>query len=94
MCSHRAPCLPAARRDRDAARTVARHPEQGWGVLCNGVIASGDTGEILPGGRVIPSPRTAAREPHVAVAAIQALRKAGNEIDPAALRGLIKAMNS
>jgi len=38
--------------------------------------------------------RGAAREPHVTVAAIQALRKAGNEIDPAALRGLIKAMNS
>jgi hypothetical protein len=33
-------------------------------------------------------------EPHVAVAALQALRKAGNEIDPAALRGLIKAMIS
>ena len=30
MCSHRPPCPPAARRDRDAARTVARHPEQGW----------------------------------------------------------------
>ena len=54
MCSHRPPCPPAARRDRDAVGTVARHPEQGWSLLCNGVIVSGDTGEILPGGRVIP----------------------------------------
>jgi hypothetical protein len=61
MCSHRPPCPPAARRDRDAARTVARHPEQGWGLLRTGVIASGDTGEILAGGRVIP--RTAPPPP-------------------------------
>jgi hypothetical protein len=47
-------------RDRDAARTVACHPEQGWSLLCNGVIVFDDMGEILPGGRVIP-PRGPAR---------------------------------
>ena len=41
-------------RDRDAAHTVALHPEQGWSLLCNGVIVFDDMGEILPGGRVIP----------------------------------------
>jgi hypothetical protein len=56
MCSHRPPCPPADRRDRDAARTVAFHPEQGWSLLCNGVIVFDDMGEILPGGRVIPAP--------------------------------------
>jgi hypothetical protein len=54
MCSHQPPCPPADHRDRDAARTVARHPEQGWILLCNGVIVFDDMGEILPGGRVIP----------------------------------------
>ena len=54
MCSHRPPCPPADHRDRDAARTVASHPEQGWSLLCNGVIVFDDMGEILPGGRPIP----------------------------------------
>ena len=54
MCSHRPPCPPADHRDRDAAHTVASHPEQGWSLLCNGVIVFDDMGEILPGGRVIP----------------------------------------
>ena len=54
MCSHQPPCPPADHRDRDAARTVAVHPEQGWSLLCNGVIVFDDLGEILPGGLVIP----------------------------------------
>jgi catechol 2,3-dioxygenase-like lactoylglutathione lyase family enzyme len=37
---------------------------------------------------------TGTNDPRVAVAAIKALREAGNEIDLRALRGLIKAMNS
>jgi hypothetical protein len=41
-------------RDRNAAHTVVLHPEQGWSLLCNGVIVFDDMGEILPGGRVIP----------------------------------------
>jgi Family of unknown function (DUF5999) len=54
MCPHQPPCPPADHRDRDAARTVACHPEQGWSLLCNGVIVFDDMGEILPGGRGIP----------------------------------------
>ena len=54
MCSHQPSCPPADHRDRDAARTVAFHPEQGWSLLCNGVIVFDDRGEILPGGRGIP----------------------------------------
>jgi hypothetical protein len=53
MCSHQPPCPPADHRDRDAARTVAFHPEQGWSLLCNGVIVFDDMGEILPGGCVV-----------------------------------------
>lgn len=53
MCSHRPSCPSSDHRDRDAARTVAFHPEQGWSLLCNGVIVFDDQGEILPDGRVI-----------------------------------------
>jgi Family of unknown function (DUF5999) len=28
--------------------------DQGWSLLCNGVIVFDDMGEILPGGQVIP----------------------------------------
>ena len=59
MCRHRPPCPPADRPDRDAAHTVAIHPEQGWSLLCNGVIVFDDMGEILPGGRAVPPRRPA-----------------------------------
>lgn len=39
--------------DREAARVVAHHPEQGWSLLCNGVLLFEDTGELLPDGQVI-----------------------------------------
>jgi hypothetical protein len=54
MCPHQPSCPPADRPDRDAAHTVAFHPEQGWSLLCNGVIIFDDMGEILPDGQVIP----------------------------------------
>ncbi|HEY7488727.1 MAG TPA: DUF5999 family protein [Streptosporangiaceae bacterium] len=53
MCTHRPPCPSADASDRDAARTVATHPEQGWSLLCNGVVVFEDTGELLPGGEII-----------------------------------------
>ena len=61
MCSHLPPCPAADRADRDAARTVASHPEQGWSLLCNGVIVFDDLGEIRPGDLVTPPPRQVAR---------------------------------
>ena len=44
QCVHICPVPPADHRDRDAARTVAFHPEQGWSLLCNGVIVFDDMG--------------------------------------------------
>jgi hypothetical protein len=41
--------------DREAARLVAYHPEQWWGLLCNGVVCFDDCGELLPDGRSIPA---------------------------------------
>jgi Family of unknown function (DUF5999) len=57
MCQHWPPCPSADRPDRAAAHTVAAHPEQGWSLLCNGVIVFDDLGQLLPnGGAVAPRP--------------------------------------
>ena len=53
MCSHQPQCPSAEAPDREAAHTIACHPEQGWSLLCNGVVLFEDTGELLPDGRVI-----------------------------------------
>ena len=64
MCPHQPPCPSAARPDRDSARTIAFHPEQGWSLLCNGVIIFDDTGELLPDGRAVrPRRPVHARQP-------------------------------
>jgi hypothetical protein len=57
MCPHQPPCPPADRPGRDAARTIARHPGQGWSLLCNGVIVFDDSGQLLPDGRAVPPRR-------------------------------------
>ncbi len=44
MCSHQPLCPPADAPDREAAHTVAFHREQGWCLLCNGVVLFDDTG--------------------------------------------------
>jgi hypothetical protein len=53
MCPHDPACPTASAKDREAARTIASHPEQGWSLLCNGVVLFEDTGELLPDGGVI-----------------------------------------
>lgn len=58
MCQHQPPCPSADSADRESARLVAHHPEQGWSLLCNGVVLFEDTGELLPDGRVIAPQRT------------------------------------
>ncbi|MGW4379505.1 DUF5999 family protein [Kitasatospora sp. NPDC004531] len=58
MCQHRTDCPSAESPDREAAEAVARHPEQGWSLLCNGVLLFDDTGELLPDGSVIAPRRT------------------------------------
>jgi hypothetical protein len=36
---------------------VAAHPEQGWSLLCNGIVLFEDTGALLPTGQSIPPHR-------------------------------------
>ncbi|WUX05224.1 DUF5999 family protein [Streptomyces niveus] len=53
MCQHQPACPSAESADREAARLAAHHPEQGWSLLCNGVLLFEDTGELLPDGQII-----------------------------------------
>jgi hypothetical protein len=53
-CAHQPCCPSAAAADRDAARVVSSHPEQGWNLLCNGVVSFDDAGDLLPDGSAIP----------------------------------------
>ena len=66
MCEHQPPCPSADALDRDAARVISCHPEQGWSLLCNGVIMFEDTGELLPDGSCIQPHRGPA--PHILAA--------------------------
>ena len=54
MCSHVPACPPASSQARGTAHVVVAHPEQGWSLLCNGVVLFDDDGELLPDGRAVP----------------------------------------
>ena len=56
LCPHRPRCPGATARDRGAARTIARHPEQGWSLLCNRVVIFDDGGMLLPDGHALTPP--------------------------------------
>jgi uncharacterized protein DUF5999 len=66
MCSHQPQCPSADSPDREAAHTIASHPEQGWSLLCNGVILFDDLGELLPDGRMVLPQRAATHLPMAA----------------------------
>ncbi|MER0483233.1 DUF5999 family protein [Streptomyces sp. Edi2] len=57
MCLHQPPCPDSNASDCEAARPVAQHPEQGWSLLCNGVLLLNDTGAIRPDGSSIAPQR-------------------------------------
>ncbi len=61
MCPHTPLCPDARALDREAARTVVSHPEQGWSLLCNGIVVFEDTGELLPGGDTVAPHRPTVR---------------------------------
>jgi len=52
-CPHQPQCPSADAPDCEAAHVLVSHPEQGWSLLCNGVVLFEDTGDLLPDGRVI-----------------------------------------
>jgi len=59
-CTHRPACPSAEALDREAAHTVAAHPEQGWSLLCDGSIVFDDSGVLLPDGSVVAPHRVPA----------------------------------
>ncbi|WP_331766673.1 DUF5999 family protein [Embleya sp. NBC_00896] len=67
MCRHIPQCPAASASDHLAAHVVNSHPEQGWSLLCNGVVVFEDTGALLPDGVVEPPHRPPApRTPQAA----------------------------
>jgi len=80
MCKHQPPCPDALASDGMAARVMVTHPEQGWSLLCNGVVLFDDAGVLLPGGQevgprsVVPASRRPARRVPPSVVAPPAVR--------------------
>jgi len=69
MCQHQPRCPDVLASDRLAARVVAGHPEQGWSLLCNGIVLFDDAGALLPGGRAIVPPAPVPAQAPAALAA-------------------------
>ena len=65
MCVHTTPCPDATSDARDLAAAVSSHPEQGWSLLCNGVVVFDDTGELLNDGRTVAPHRPAPLTRHL-----------------------------
>jgi hypothetical protein len=61
MCQHLPTCPDAQAPDRKAARVAADHLEQGWSLLCNGVVLFEDGGALLADGRAVAPPGSALR---------------------------------
>ncbi|MDF5755351.1 DUF5999 family protein [Spongiactinospora sp. TRM90649] len=53
MCQHQPTCPSAYSPDREASHVIASHPDQGWSLLCNGILLFEDTGLLLPDGSVV-----------------------------------------
>jgi anti-sigma regulatory factor (Ser/Thr protein kinase) len=60
-CQHTPRCPAADAADRGAARVIDSHPEQGWSLLCNGVVVFEDSGAVLPDGTIVEPHRAAGR---------------------------------
>ncbi len=56
-CDHVPACPSVEATDREAAHVVASHPEQGWSLLCNGIVLFEDFGELLPNGTSVGARR-------------------------------------
>lgn len=61
-CRHQPPCPPCWAVDALAARALVRHPEQGWTLLCNGLVVFDDSDQpflLEPSITRLPRPRSA-----------------------------------
>jgi hypothetical protein len=69
MGQHTPNCPEFEASDREAALSAAHFPEQGWSLLCNGVLLFDDSGELLPNDRIIAPRRPASTRPTAGSAA-------------------------
>jgi hypothetical protein len=53
ICAHWPPCPDAYAPDGLAAHVISDHLEQGWELLCNGIVVFDDSGALLPDGRSV-----------------------------------------
>ena len=51
MCRHEPQCPSPGDTGRVEAHVIAGHTEQGWSLLCNGIVLFDDGGLLLPDGR-------------------------------------------
>ena len=70
MCGHQPRCADALAPDRMTAHIAVSHPEQGWSLLCNGIVVFDDAGVLLPDGRAL-DPRAGGRQSLCALVAIE-----------------------
>lgn len=56
MCDHQPPCPTARDEHRADACRRSIHADQGWALLCNGVILFEDGGVLLPTGEALAPP--------------------------------------
>jgi len=56
MCDHQPRCPKAGTVQQRSARRCIAHPEQGWALLCNGLILFEDGGALLPTGEAVAPP--------------------------------------
>ena len=56
VCTHVPRCPAVTAPERLAARSVVVHPEQGWTLLCNGIVVFEDGGLLLPNGAAVAPP--------------------------------------
>ena len=59
MCQHQPRCPDALAPDRTAAHVTVSYPEQGWSLLCNGIVLFDDAGALLPDGQAVVPPTVA-----------------------------------
>ncbi|WP_395371440.1 DUF5999 family protein [Streptomyces tubercidicus] len=69
MCPHTPMCPAADATDAGAAQPVSAHVEQGWTLLCNGLVIFDDTGQLRPDLKAIPPRRVATTTAHTEKAA-------------------------
>jgi hypothetical protein len=69
ICAHWPPCPDAYAPNRLAAHVISDHLEQGWELLCNGIVVFDDCGALLPDGQSVSAQTSTVRTSALAIPA-------------------------